>query len=63
MIVSGPPVPQFKTPTIVKRIRDDIPPDRMRPDVPETNPYAVWGMFFVLGIIVVLFVLAYLLWK
>ncbi len=63
MIVSGPPLPQLETPTIVKRIRDDIPPDRMRSDVPDTNPYAVWGMFFVVAIIVILFVLAYILWQ
>ncbi len=35
----------------------------MRSDVPETNPYAVWGMFVVVAIIVILFVLAYILWQ
>jgi len=60
MAVSGPPVPQFKTPTIAKRLRDDIPPDRMDLDVPDTSPYAVWAMFLVVAVIVILFVVAYL---
>ncbi|HYS73958.1 MAG TPA: hypothetical protein VEO96_08270 [Thermoplasmata archaeon] len=63
LIVSGPPVPQFNTPTIVNRIRDDIPPEVMTHDVPGTSPYAVWGMFIVTAIVVILFVAGYLLWK
>jgi len=29
-------------------------------DVPDTGPYAVWAMFLVVAIIVILFVVAYL---
>src|SRR6267143_2029113 len=45
---------------LAKRLRDDIPPDRMDLDVPDTGPYAVWAMFLVVAIIVILFVVAYL---
>jgi hypothetical protein len=57
----GPPVPQFNSLTIAKRLRDDIPPEQMNLDVPATSPYAVWTMFGITAIIVTLFVLAYLL--
>jgi hypothetical protein len=61
MASSGPPVPQFNTLTIAKRLRDDIPPDRMHLDVLTTGPYAVWTMFVITAILVTLFVVSYLL--
>ena len=61
MAVAGPPLPQFQTLTIAKRLRTDIPPNRMNLDVPETSPDAVWIMFLIMTVIAVLSVVGFLL--
>ena len=53
--------PELTSLNVAKNFRTDLPPDAG--PLRETSPYAVWGMFFIIAVIVVLFVVGYLLRK
>ena len=57
--------PELTSLNVAKNFRTDLPPDAgpLRESAPETSPYAVWGMFSIMAVIVVLFVVSYLLGK